>query len=702
MRKFKALLLFLSLFAVINVGAQTTCGFDNTHQYLLRNNREYKKKLEEYETSIQKRIATKARLNDVKAELYRIPVVVHVVHRGEAVNTGSNISDAQIQSAINAMNQQFNGTLGSSVNANIEFVLASRDPNCNTTTGIVRVDGRSVSNYTDYGMIINGYVNANELAVKNLSRWPTSDYYNIWVVPEINDNGGLAGIQGFAYFPHSNNASYDGAVLLHNATGYDPNGTLGYNLKSYTSRNSVITHEMGHAFGLYHTFEGDDGNNDGIADQCPVNTSCSSQGDMVCDTDPHRRSLSNCPTGVNACTGNSINDIVKNYMDYSSDVCQDRFTSGQVARMRAAIEVYRSSLLVSHGMNAAYPVSPYTAPVAASCSPVTSGTGLAAHYAGIFNVQVGGKSFSSSSSRNDNGYSNTAGSCLNLIQLVRGATYNFSATVLGANNEQLRAWIDYNNDGIFDNTTETVHFNASIPANAPTYYPTTTGTFTIPNTATLNTVLRMRVMDDIGTISSGCHNPTYGQAEDYPVYISFGVLPVEMFEFNGQANNNIVQLKWNTLNEKQSLRFEVERSVDGLQYKKIGTVNAAGNSISLLQYNFDDRLPLLAAFYRLKIITQQSFEYSKVVNLRSSNLSQSINVLNNPITSYIDIRISHPVQKLQLRLINMHGNVIKEESLTNINDTYRWSLDHLTLPAGMYILKVLSDHQQYDVKILKQ
>jgi hypothetical protein len=98
MRKFKALLAFLSLFSVTHVIAQSTCGFDNTHQYLLRNNRDYKKKIEENESAIQQRIAaTKSRLDGVNTQVYKIPVVVHIVHRGEPVNTGSNISDAQIQ-----------------------------------------------------------------------------------------------------------------------------------------------------------------------------------------------------------------------------------------------------------------------------------------------------------------------------------------------------------------------------------------------------------------------------------------------------------------------------------------------------------------------------------------------------------------------------------------------------------------------------
>src|SRR5690606_23592856 len=106
------------------------------------------------------------------------------------------------------------------------------------------------------GLVTSG-PGANEQAVKDLSRWPNNRYYNIWIVSEIDSNNAGAGIQGFAYFPGAP-SNIDGAVMLYNAFGYDPTMLLGYNLKSYTNRNTTATHEMGHALGLYHTFQGDD------------------------------------------------------------------------------------------------------------------------------------------------------------------------------------------------------------------------------------------------------------------------------------------------------------------------------------------------------------------------------------------------------------------------------------------------------------
>lgn len=82
--------------------------------------------------------------------IIRIPVIVHVLHRGEATGTGRNISDAQIQSQIDVLNEDFKRLNADRVNTpnvftgvagipNYEFTLACIDPNGNATNGIRRV-----------------------------------------------------------------------------------------------------------------------------------------------------------------------------------------------------------------------------------------------------------------------------------------------------------------------------------------------------------------------------------------------------------------------------------------------------------------------------------------------------------------------------------------------------------------------------------
>jgi PKD repeat protein len=264
-------------------------------------------------------------------EIFTIPVVVHIIHKGEAYGTGTNITDEQVYSAINALNEDYRklpGTNGDGDGADIEveFCLAQRDPNGNSHSGINRVSGCSVANYCEQGITAGQGQGAVEMSVKNLSRWPNQQYYNIWVVNEIENNNGGSGIQGYAYFPTT--SQVDGTVLLFNAFG-----TVG-NLKSYTNRNRTLTHELGHAFALFHTFQGG---------SCATETNCTAQGDRVCDTPPTVLN-SNCANP--ACGGTQQ---VNNYLDYTNQVCKNMFTEGQKTRMRLAIQNSRSNLMNSNG-----------------------------------------------------------------------------------------------------------------------------------------------------------------------------------------------------------------------------------------------------------------------------------------------------------------------------------------------------------------
>jgi hypothetical protein len=207
------------------------------------------------------------------------------------------------------------------VDVEIDFCLAVHDPSGNPTTGINRVNGSAITNYSTQGISLSGCsTGAAENSVKSLSRWPVSSYYNIWVVSEIC-NGGWG---GWTYYP--NGGVNDGATIISS---------------SFTSSSTLPTHEVGHGFYAYHTFEGDGGNV-----SCPVDNNCATDGDKVCDTPPHKQG--DCGSS-NPCTASGTwFDTRYNYMSYCSSL--NRFTQGQKDRMRAVAEVSpRLSLLTSLG-----------------------------------------------------------------------------------------------------------------------------------------------------------------------------------------------------------------------------------------------------------------------------------------------------------------------------------------------------------------
>jgi PKD repeat protein len=344
-----AVIFGLFLLTLLQANAQEHCGTMSKHKTLTQRDARYKA---QYEQALEwSKTKSTARETSTQGTIYKVPVVVHILHVGEPVGTGSNLSTDQIHSAISSMNDAYRKKAGSiytgnGVDMEIEFCLAQKDPFGNATSGINRINAAATGNYG-----VAGITDANEISIKALSKWPNTNYYNIWVVSEIDNNGGQSGVQGYAYFAGAGPA-VDGAVMLHNAFGYDPEGNRNYTLKSYTNKNITCIHELGHAFGLYHTFEGDA---DGTG--CPVFTNgCGSdQGDCCGDIPAHIRSQSNCVSGVNSCDGTTSRELfIHNYMDYSSDACQNMFTSNQYTRARSFLTTggSRASLVSSANLTA--------------------------------------------------------------------------------------------------------------------------------------------------------------------------------------------------------------------------------------------------------------------------------------------------------------------------------------------------------------
>jgi hypothetical protein len=263
-----------------------------------------------------------------------IPVVVHVVY-----NTSSeNISDAQILSQINVLNQDFrrtnpdaDGVWPQAADTEIQFCLATVDPSGNPTTGITRTSTSATSFSTANNMKFN--------SSGGKDAWPASSYLNIWVCDLSS------GLLGYAQFP-GGSASTDGVVC-----DYLYFGTIGTATAPF-NKGRTTTHEVGHWLNLRHIW-GDGG--------CTVD-------DFVSDTPLSDAPNYGCTIGHVSC---SSTDMVQNYMDYSDDACMNLFTAGQTARMRALFSAggARASLLSSAGCGSAPPPPP--PPPSCTLNPLT-------------------------------------------------------------------------------------------------------------------------------------------------------------------------------------------------------------------------------------------------------------------------------------------------------------------------------------------
>lgn len=267
-----------------------------------------------------------------------IPVVVHVLHGGEAIGTGRNISPAQILSQIKILNEDYSRQANTNgwntdprgVDSRFRFVLANRDPSGAPTSGIVRVLARNPNNATSPF----SWSFSEGIAMKRYSYWPANDYLNIWVA-DISDALGYAqypvcNLPGLANYPGLLDST-DGVAIAYKNFGLS--GTAGgrYNL------GRSCTHEIGHFLGLLHVW-GD--------------VDC---GEDYCDDTPTQIDASYyCPIGRNTCpvtTARPGPDMVQNYMNYTDDRCMNIFTHDQMIRMDSVIKgsIRRRSLLDSRG-----------------------------------------------------------------------------------------------------------------------------------------------------------------------------------------------------------------------------------------------------------------------------------------------------------------------------------------------------------------
>jgi hypothetical protein len=238
------------------------------------------------------------------ASTYTIPVVFHILHQGG----NENISDAQVIDAVTILTRDLNRQNADTANVvhafknligdvQVEFRLATKDPNGNCTNGIIRHwDTNTLlwtGNFPDYAYT-----------------WPPNQYMNVYVVKSMDSQAA-----GYTYLPSMGMPpEMDAIVILSSYVG-----SIGTGLVA-TSR--ALTHEVGHWLNLDHVWGGT--NNPGL--------SCGDDG--IWDT-PVTMGFTSCNLAhTDICTP-GIEENIQNYMDYA--YCSNMFTIDQASWMQLTL-----------------------------------------------------------------------------------------------------------------------------------------------------------------------------------------------------------------------------------------------------------------------------------------------------------------------------------------------------------------------------
>jgi len=324
---FSLLFIIAMCFQPVFLKAQTRCFTNEVHQKKMLEDASYKKRfleIEKFDVLSVQRLSSSADTSII------IPVIIHVLYN----NDEENISDEQIQSQIDVLNEDFAANNATSLDvpavwsglvkdSKIRFQLAQRDPAGNNTSGVQRVQSTKI----EYA-IFDPAIYSSSLG--GADAWPRNQYLNIWV---CNLEGNAL---GFANFPGSN-ANQDGVVINYSAFGRNGIAKAPYNF------GRTSTHEIGHWLILSHIW-GDD-NSDCSARDFPITMQA------IDDTPNQAGPNFRCPKfpKLDDCSMSSPGIMYMNYMDYTDDKCMMFYTPGQVFRMRATLNGIRDSIRQTNG-----------------------------------------------------------------------------------------------------------------------------------------------------------------------------------------------------------------------------------------------------------------------------------------------------------------------------------------------------------------
>jgi hypothetical protein len=622
---------------------------------------------------------------------YVIPVVFHIIHTGGA----GNISNAQILDQINILNKEFKRQQADTVLTpqafkalaapfDVEFRLATIDPDGNCTNGIVRL----------YNTLSSCAYTWDD--VKALSYWPSNKYLNLWIVESMHYPGNLVcNGGGYSAFPGGPTLK-DGIVMRGDLISNI--GTAATNSSWGNFKGRYLIHELGHWFNLRHIW-GD--------------MNCGN--DLVSDTPPALTSNSGCPgyprNPNNSCGSNSDGEMYTNYMDYTNGPCLNMFSIGQVARMTAAINSPisgRNNLWTASNLAATGTADPYFYPAGCVATPQILPYGAIVACEGdsvkFTDYSYGG----SSDSRQWNFFGEPASSLTDSIVKVKYNTTGIydvalSKNLLSSSNTQtfvnkvfiIPSTVTPNYIFPFTDDIESPLFNTEwsiinrdINFNARTWETFTTTSFSG------NTCVGIKNFSNIAPAVDDLISPVYNLSGAGTATLSFRLF------FTTRASTDKDNLA-------VSFSSDCGTTWTNVYYKTTSALKTITNTVS-----FDYYPPAASQEWRLEKINlgaflpfnQVRFKFSFTsgggnnifiddINVAgTSNVGvhetaldpQSIDVFPNPADDQISVLFKNNLDAAEILLFDLTGKCLVKETKRPSDSTFQLPVKHIT--PGMYIL----------------
>lgn len=257
---------------------------------------------------------------------------------------------------------------------------------------------------------------------------------------------------------------------------------------------------------------------------------------------------------------------------------------------------------------------------------------------------------------------------------------NNSSIIVGDGTTTSRAFAKFNGAtlNVYDNSDVIV-------ANYNNYYFNWSNYNSLSNNRSIRTTNNNLNCNTSG--KNACASPNvYGPATlNFAGMSSSAVLPVKLSSFGVKSVNNVAEISWTTDAEMNASHFEVERSLDGQTFIKIGSVKSNGNASYVSNYELKDVLKVSGKYYyRLKMVDQDgTFAYSPIRAINAEG-AVTMNIYPNPASDYIVINTANGANdKLNIQIFNLSGQIIKQ-----VNGNGNSVISLSTITPGSYVVKV--------------
>lgn len=417
-----------------------------------------------------------------------------------------------------------------------------------------------------------------------------------------------------------------------------------------------------------------DADGDGVGDACDLCPGFQNPGNPNADTDDYGDGCDNCPDVDN-------NDQMDTDGDGVGDVCDNCPNDMNANQIDSD----------GNGIGDACENNNYC-----------TSNGESTQYEWIKKVKLGSIH---NLSNNDNGY----GDYTNLSTSLTCGQWKLIILKPGFSGphyrEYWKVWIDWNQDGDFDDSGE-----KEVQTNG---WGTHIGFITVPNNA-LPGDTRMRVSMKYGGYPSSCETFAYGEVEDYTIHVTGignaliggGNNDIDIDQnltliASANVNSNEVDLTWNNNTDFKNNRFEIERSMDGINFSYLLEVVQPSNSASVRSYDSKDTNPLKGMnHYRIKLFMDDgSIVYS---NIMTATLNQEpieeLSVFPNPTSDRISVNLKPFIGKsINIMFTNQIGGTMLERQIDEVN-TEQLTFDLNQFASGVYLLSIRVDDVVFKTK----